>query len=54
MEQLKLPTADEQFLSRRIDESVTLLKKVVALNNSGPRRPIIIPFSGGRDSMVNM
>lgn len=46
--QPKLPTIDDFFLSQRLEESRALVKKVVEKAD----KPLIIQFSGGKDSMA--
>lgn len=46
--QLKLPTIDQLFLSRRLEESRMVVRMVAAVS----KKPLIIQFSGGRDSMA--
>lgn len=46
--QLKLPTIDRFFLDRAIEQSHSVIKQIAALSN----KPLVIQFSGGRDSMA--
>ncbi len=46
--QITLPGVDERFLAERIEESLKVIADVAARSE----KPLIIQFSGGRDSMV--
>jgi phosphoadenosine phosphosulfate reductase len=47
-EQLSLPGMDDYFLARRLEESRRVVREVAARSE----KPLIIQFSGGRDSMA--
>ncbi len=46
-QQLRFKDIDSKFLSERVSESVTLIRTINAVS----RKPLILQFSGGRDSM---
>lgn len=48
MNQLKLPTIDDFFLSQRLEESRALVREMAERSEI----PLIIQFSGGKDSMA--
>lgn len=48
MAQLKLPTLDEYFLTQRLEESRAIVQEAIQRSE----KPIIIQFSGGKDSMA--
>ncbi len=47
-EQMKLPGVDGHFLDERLDEARKVIKKVAELSS----KPLVIQFSGGKDSMA--
>jgi len=48
VEQLKLANIDEKFLAERLEESRQVIQEVVGKSE----KPLIIQFSGGKDSMA--